>query len=109
TSEMPPDPPGQALEAGRNRRQVIRVLLAQPCGRSDGQAVPGQDDGLLDVDDPGDQVVEEPVKFAGQAHVSPFPCPDPARGDHSSVRSSPSLLGSALCAVSNDGTGAPEM
>src|SRR5580693_3407608 len=48
---------------------MIRVLLAEPGRRSDREAVPGQDDGLADVHDPGDQVIEEPVKLAAPAHV----------------------------------------
>ena len=56
------------MQAGRGRGQMLRVLLAEPGRCSDREAVPGQDDGLTDVHDPGDQVIEEPVKLA---HVLP--------------------------------------
>src|SRR6266571_3051133 len=77
---MPSCPPGQALEAGRDCRQVVRVLLAKTRRRPHGEAVAGQDGGFLDVDDPGDQVIEQPVKLAGQTHVLPLWWSVPATG-----------------------------
>src|SRR5215470_348153 len=74
--------PRQALEACRHGGQVLGVLAGESLRGPDGEAVAGQDEGLVDLVDPGDEIVKEPAQvgfgtgaWTGQplrvAHVVP--------------------------------------
>ena len=62
-AEVLPGTTGQALEAGRDGRQVLGILAAQIPGGSDGQTVAGQDQGLVHMGNTGDQIVKEPAQI----------------------------------------------
>ena len=62
-AEVVPGTTGQALEAGRDGRQVLGILAAQIPGGSDGQTVAGQDQGLVHMGNTGDQIVKEPAQI----------------------------------------------
>src|SRR5215470_5188937 len=78
--EMLSRAPGQALHAGGQRRQMLRVLAAQVLRGGDGEPVPGQDHGLPEMLDPFAEVVEEPAQllaWSGQSllvHNASSPC-----------------------------------
>src|SRR5712692_5906042 len=63
---MPPRSPGEALEPGRKRGQVLGVLPAEPARGADGEAVLGEGYRLVDLRDPAHQVVEQPVQPVGR-------------------------------------------
>src|SRR5262249_8786611 len=54
--------PGEALETGRDGGQVLRILAGEALRSPDGEAVAGQDEGLVDLVDPGDEIVKEPAQ-----------------------------------------------
>src|SRR5215472_7446965 len=53
---------GKALHAGRDCRQVLGILPAEIVGGAGDQAIAGKDHGLVDLMNPGDQVVEQPAQ-----------------------------------------------
>ena len=61
--------PGQALEAGRHRRQVLGVVPAQPSGGGHQQAVGGEHDRVLGLLHPADQVVQQPGQVGARSRL----------------------------------------
>ena len=70
-----PGPPGQALHPGGQGRKVLAVLGGQAPGRRHHQAVPGQDQRLLDVLDLTDEVVQQPAQLSGRISLCHYPAP----------------------------------
>jgi len=56
--ELTPGAAGQALDAGRQGREMLAVLTAQILRCRHDQAVPGQDQGLADRLDARDEIVQ---------------------------------------------------
>src|SRR5215471_2948412 len=54
--------PRQALEACRHGGQVLGILAGESLRGPDGEAVAGKDEGLVDLVDPGDEIVKEPAQ-----------------------------------------------
>src|SRR5207245_6643686 len=54
--------PREALEACRHGRQVLGIFAGEALRGPDGEAVAGEDEGLVDVVDPGDEIVKEPAQ-----------------------------------------------
>src|SRR5262249_55105772 len=74
--------PREALEACRHGGQVLGIFAGEALRGPDGEAVAGEDEGLVDLVDPGDEIVKEPAQvgigagaWTGQplrvAHVVP--------------------------------------
>src|SRR5215475_13465321 len=55
--------PCEALETGRDGGQVLSILAGEALRSPDGEAIAGEDEGLVDLVDPGDEIVKEPAQI----------------------------------------------
>src|SRR5256886_4695943 len=61
-AEVLADAPREALEACRHGGQVLGILAVEALRGPDGESVAGEDEGLVDLVDPGDEIVKEPAQ-----------------------------------------------